>query len=184
MNAFPKLVRVRMIRKLLIVVCLAVLAGCGFHPRGAMVLPEDMGPLRVVSSDPYSPLAESLSEAMTRAGAMPADPTLTTGVTTLEIHSERWGDIPIAIDQQGRALEFSLKYAVVFSMRDTLDREVIPQQVVELSRDYVAPPADAIGRSSERDLLAKELRREMSASILRRIDTVSKRARAVEAAPN
>ena len=66
---------------------------------------------------------------------------------------------------------------------DTTLEVTFPQQVVELSRDYVAPPADAIGRSSERDLLAKELRREMSASILRRIDTVSKRARVVEAAP-
>ena len=44
--------------------------------------------------------------------------------------------------------------------------------MIELSRDYVAPPTDATGTSTEREILANELRREMSAAILRRIDSV------------
>ena len=36
-------------------------------------------------------------------------------------------------------------------------------------RDYTAPPADSIGKTSERELLAKEMRREMSQAILRRV---------------
>ena len=50
--------------------------------------------------------------------------------------------------------------------------ELVPQQVIELSRDYVAPPTDATGTTTEREILAAELRREMAASILRRIDGV------------
>jgi len=49
-----------------------VLAACGFHLRNALALPSDLGPLRVVTSDPYSQLGESLSEALLRAGATPA----------------------------------------------------------------------------------------------------------------
>jgi len=48
----------------------------------------------------------------------------------------------------------------------------VPQQVIELSRDYVSPPTDATGTTTEREILADELRREMSASIIRRIDSV------------
>lgn len=48
----------------------------------------------------------------------------------------------------------------------------MPQQVIELSRDYVSPPTDATGTTTEREILANELRREMSASIIRRIDSV------------
>ena len=47
---------------------------------------------------------------------------------------------------------------------------MVPQQAVELSRDYMAPPADSIGTTSERELLARELRRDMAAAILRRVD--------------
>jgi len=49
---------------------------------------------------------------------------------------------------------------------------LVPEQVIELSRDYVSEPTDATGTTTEREILADELRREMSASILRRIDSV------------
>ncbi len=162
-------------KRLLIAVLALLLAGCGFHLRNALSLPPDIGPVRVVSPNAYSPLAESLAQALTRAGAAaPADPTATSGVAMLEIISERWGDSPIAIDQIGRAQEFSLRYAAEFALRDANGKDVVPQQVIELSRDYVAPAADAIGKASERELLSKELRRDMTAAILRRIDAASR----------
>lgn len=142
---------------------------CGFHLRNAIAIPPELGPVRVVAPDPYSPLADSLADAMTRAGAQAASADALDPATTLQIASERWGVTPISIDQQGRAQEFSLRYAVVFSLVDAQGTEVVPRQVIELSRDFVAPPADSIGQASERELLAKELRREMTSAILRRV---------------
>ncbi|PAM55911.1 hypothetical protein CEJ63_21665, partial [Acinetobacter baumannii] len=72
----------------------------------------------------------------------------------------------------GRAQEYSLRYAVIFIFRREDGSELVPQQVIELSRDYVSPPTDATGTTTEREILADELRREMSASIIRRIDSV------------
>ena len=43
-----------------------------------------------------------------------------------------------------------------------------------MSRDYIAPAADSRGKASERELLSRELRRDMSAAILRRIDAASR----------
>jgi LPS-assembly lipoprotein len=155
-----------------------LLAGCGFHLRNKIALPADLGPVRVVSSAAYSELATSLSRGLQAAGATPAPPlaegqtTDATPVATLRVVSERWGDLPIAIDEVGRAQEFSLRYAVVFSFKKADGTDLVPQQVVELSRDYVSPPEDATGTSTEREVLADELRREMSASILRRVDGV------------
>jgi LPS-assembly lipoprotein len=143
-------------------------SACGFHLRNALSLPPELNPVRVVAPDPYSPLAESLADAMTRAGAQPAeDPTVP--ATTLQISSERWGDTAISIDELGRAQEFSLRYAVVFTLIDPAGNVVVPRQAVELSRDYVAPPRDSVGATSERELLARELRREMTTAILRRV---------------
>ena len=59
-------------------------------------------------------------------------------------------------------------------LRDGHGKDVVPQQVIELSRDYVAPATDSRGKASERELLAKELRRDMAAAILRRIDASSR----------
>ena len=152
---------------------LAVLAlsACGFHLRNKIALPADLGPVQVTSTTPYSPLAESLATGLKQAGAIPAEADAK-DVASLEVLSERWGDLPIAIDAFGRAQEFSLRYAVVFVFRRADGSILVPQQVVELSRDYVSPPVDATGTTTEREVLADELRREMAASILRRIDGV------------
>lgn len=164
-----------------LVVALVFLAGCGFHLRSKIALPSDLGPVRVVAaSTSYSALVTSLSRGLQAAGATLASPIGEDGaaaaadeqVATLRIVSERWGDLPIAVDQFGRAQEFSLRYAVVFAFRKADGTDLVPQQVVELSRDYVSPPQDATGTTTEREVLADELRREMAASILRRIDGV------------
>ena len=170
-------------KRLLLAACLLpALAGCGFHLRNALLLPPDLGPVQVVGRDPHSQLVKDLTEAMERAGAQMADqqPLDTTGtapqIARLEIVSERWGSLPLSVDSQGRAQEFTLRYAVIFRLRRADGTDLVPQQVQELSRDYIASPAVAAGTESEREILAGELRRSMASSILRRIDAVSRMA--------
>ena len=114
----------------------------------------------------------------TGAEAAPTD--ATSDVATLQVLSEQWADTPISHDQFGRAQEFSLRYAVIFSMRRADGSAAVPQQAVELSRDYLAPAVDSIGKASERELLVRELRRDMAAAILRRVDAASKPAAAAQ----
>jgi LPS-assembly lipoprotein len=203
-----------MIRNALPVFLALALAGCGFHLRDKLALPEDSPPVQVHSTTPYSELVTILERNLRNAGVTvvprsasgkaetaeateAGEATDTAGETgdgtggarmaRLVISSERWGNLPIAIDQRGRAQEFSLRYATVFTFRLADGRELVPQQVVELSRDYVSQPTNVTGTSTEREILADELRREMAASILRRIDSVVRanlaRAAADEAEP-
>ena len=152
----------------------ALLSGCGFHLRNALNLPADLGPVRVLAADPYSPLGDMLAEGLQRAGAQAAPAEAADGVATLQVLSEQWVDTPISNDQSGRAQEYALRYAVVFSLRRADGSTAVPQQAVELARDYLAPAVDSIGKASERELLVRELRRDMAAAILRRVDAASK----------
>ena len=171
-----------MTRLLFSIVLAAGLAGCGFHPRNALMLPADVPTVQVTSNVPYSELSKLLERNLRATGAQIIaasarndDPTqleLAADAARLQVLSERWGDLPIAIDGQGRAQEYRLRYAAIFVFRRADGSELVPQQVIELSRDYVAPPTDATGTTTEREILAAELRREMAASILRRIDGV------------
>ena len=162
----------------LAVILVLALSACGFHLRDALQLPPDLGPLRVQSPDPYSPLAESLSEALARAGATPAAEGDTT-VATLRVISEKWNDTPLSIDEFGRAQEYTLRYAVFFRLTKADGSILVPQQALELSRDYISSIDNTIGTDSEREILAKELRREMVSSVLRRIDAVTRAPAAV-----
>lgn len=164
-----------MIRRLLPIVLVLALSACGFQLRNALTLPPDLGPVKVVSVDRHSPLAESLALSLTRAGAVPAT-SGTTDATVLDLQAERWGDTPISVDSLGRAQEFSLRYAVVFELRKADGTLLVPQQTIELSRDYISIPTNSIGTEGEREILVREMRREMTASVLRRIDAVTRRA--------
>jgi len=159
------------LRTFLLLLCVLAATSCGFHLRNRIALPADLGPVQVSSTTKYSPLAQAVADGLRTSGAAAAAEDAT-GVARLEILSERWGDLPISVDEFGRAQEFSLRYAVVFAFRRADDSVLVPQQVVELSRDYVSPPQDVTGTTTEREILAAELRREMAAAILRRVDGV------------
>lgn len=173
----------RLLKRAVPVALVLALSACGFHLRNQLVLPPDMGPVRVVSVDRFSPLAESLAQALERAGALPATER-TPDATVLDLLAERWGDRPIALDELGRAQEFSLRYAVTFELRRADGTTPVPRQTIELARDYVSNPVQAIGTEGEREILQTEMRREMVASILRRLDAVARHTfNAAEASP-
>jgi LPS-assembly lipoprotein len=157
------------------------LTACGFHLRDALLLPPDLGPLRVAARDPDSALAMALQQSLARAGAtMAADDA--TDAAALNVVGERWANTPISVDQFGRAQEFTLRYAVIFNLRRADGSDLVPQQAIELSRDYISVPTRSIGTEGEREILARELRRDMVSSILRRVDAVSRMSQAPAAA--
>jgi LPS-assembly lipoprotein len=172
----------------------ALLAACGFHLRDALLLPSGMDAVRIASSNPDGQLEQQLAQALVRAGAKvvaePPEAVKTAesvddeapGVATLHIASEQSADTPISVDQYGRSQEFTLRYAVVFDLRHADGTDLVPRQAIELSRDYVSIPTNSAGTEGERDLLMRELRREMVSSILRRIDAVSRLQQAQGAA--
>ncbi len=162
-----------MTRFLLAIALAAGLSGCGFHLRNSLTLPADTPAVMVQSSTRYSELVKLLERGLRASGAEVASADdKVESAARLQIRSERWGDLPIAIDAQGRAQEYSLRYATVFVFHRADGSVLVPEQVIELSRDYISQPVDVTGTTTEREILADELRREMSASILRRIDSV------------
>ena len=153
------------------------LAACGFHLRDALLLPPDLGPLRVVAREPDSALVMALQQSLARAGAtMAADDA--TDAAALNVVGERWGNTPISVDQFGRSQEFTLRYAVIFNLRRADGSDLVPQQAIELSRDYISVPTSSAGTEGEREILSRELRRDMVSSILRRVDAVSRMSQA------
>lgn len=162
-----------------------LLSACGFHLRDSLLLPAGLEAVQLTSSNPDGPLEQQLEQALRRAGAgvVPAGSGEAAGAATLHIASEQLGDTPISVDQFGRAQEFTLRYAVIFDLRRADGTDLVPQQAIELSRDYVSVPTNSAGTEGERDVLLRELRRDMVSSILRRVDAVSRLQQAQGTAP-
>lgn len=144
------------------------LSACGFHPRGSLAVAEHLGPVAVVSADPYSPLSQGLALALKRAGAPPAVPGQASA--QLLILSERFATTPLSIDERAFVREYITRYRVEFRLDGADGGQRLPAQLLELSRDYAFDSLASSGNPAEQELIEKELRRDMQAAILRQLD--------------
>ena len=155
-------------RLLFIVLSAAALSACGFHPRAMIDLPATLGPVTVESTDSFSPLGLELANALTRAGA-------TAGVSgqasaALKITAENWQTAPLSVDQFAQVREYVTRYKVSFALQSADGKPLIEPQDIELSREYTYDQNASAGSPAEQELIQKELRRDMEAAILRRLD--------------
>ena len=153
----------------LVPVLVAALAvGCGFAPRGALKVPEGFGAIAVTAADPYSPLADDLRRSLQRAGA--ATTASAEGAAQLAITAETWETRPISVDAFVAVREIETRYRVTFDLVDAAGTKRLEQQTVELTRDFVYEAAESFGNPGEQEIVQQELRRDMQAAILRRVD--------------
>ena len=151
----------------LLVAVLAV-AGCGFHPRNQVRFSDWVGPMRVETSDAYSPLGLELASALARSGATaPADGQ---AAAALKITAESWNTAPLSVDQFAQVREYVTRYRVDFALRSAEGTPLIEPQSIELSREYTYDANASAGSPAEQELIQRELRRDMEAAILPRLD--------------
>jgi LPS-assembly lipoprotein len=147
-----------------------LLAACGFQPRAQLSLPSTLGPVRVQTADPYSPLGLELARALERAGATPAADGAP--AAALKITRESLSTRPLSVDQFARVQEYITRYSVDFVLLDAAGTALIAPQTIELSREYTYDISESAGSPAEQELIQRELRRDMEAAILRRLDVV------------
>jgi LPS-assembly lipoprotein len=150
-------------------VLLLALSACGFHPRTHTVLPIKLGPTRVVVADTFSPLGDELARALDRAGVPAADAS-DTSASVLRVTRENWETRPVAVDQFARAREYIIRYSVEFVLNGPDGKPLMEKQQLEESREYSFDANASAGSPAEQELIRRELRREMQAAILRRIE--------------
>lgn len=157
-------------RTLVVVVLALSLAACGFHPRSHTVLPTKLGATRVVVPDPYSPLGEELAAMLQRAGVEGGEGEARKSASVLRITRESWNTQPLAVDQFALVREYVTRYRVDFVLAGADNKPLLPLQTIELSREYSFDANAAVGSPAEQELIQRELRRDMGAAILRRIE--------------
>lgn len=155
-------------RCLVLLFLMAALAACGFKPRASLALGSELGPVTVQTADPFSPLGQGLSTALTRAGARaPADGE---PAAVLRVLSESMATRPLSVGARAQVNEYETRYRVQFDLVAADGSVRLPPQVIELSRDYTYDIVASAGSPAEQALIEAELRRDMQAAILRRLD--------------
>ncbi len=158
-------------RPLLLTLILA-LAGCGYHLRGALQLPEAMGATLLSGVEAKEPLGVEIAAALASADARLTESREEAGAE-LVILSESLRKRTAALDGQGRVSEYELHYQLSFALNDAGGERRLEAQGINLRRRFTFDSASPLGKSREEEMLQREMRRDAVRMMFERLRAAS-----------
>jgi LPS-assembly lipoprotein len=152
------------------VVCLAWLAGCGFHLQGAMTLAEENRRIYIYTADEITPFAVELRRAIERAGGT-ITPTAGAAETVVRITRDRSGRRVLSVSARNTPQEYEVFYAVEYTV-DQAGEEVLEMQPLELTRNMSFDETQVLAKDREEAILLEAMARDLATLVLRRIGSI------------
>ncbi len=151
-----------------LVLCLAIMSGCGFRMGGGWDLPAGMGEVDLLggSRDLYRELKRGFAAAGGNLRKAVGDG------TRLRILGERFGKRTVSVNATGKALEYELFYVLEFDVIGADRSVMVEPQRLDLVRDYLYVDEDVYGTSRQERLLREQMRQEMVGLMLHRIQAL------------
>lgn len=145
-----------------------MVSGCGWHLRGAGMIPEGLDTLYVVSNDPDGKLSRDLGRALESAGVeVPAS--AVDSELTLVILRERSSVRVATVSEQARVSEQELTEQAEFMIVDKNGETVLPLSTVSVERVFEYDESNVLATQDERELIRREMRRDLISQILNRL---------------
>ena len=142
-----------------------VLAGCGFHLRGAAQLPFSTIYLQVSSTSPLGQeIRRNLRTSNARLVDSPAD-----AQATLVITSEIREKQILSLGGQGRVREYQLRYRVGYQVTDGKATTLIAPSEILLKRDISFNDSDVLAKEAEEAMLYRDMQSDAVNQLVRRL---------------
>jgi LPS-assembly lipoprotein len=152
-----------------------LVSACGYHLRGEANLPSGMERVHVDSSDQFGPLKRNIEKALERSGAKieaaPGD-----GIAEVDLAAVSLAPIVRSVSANAKVNEFTMLYHVELQITDGAGKVLLPKQVVEQSRVFTFDQTQAIGTGAEQDEIKKEMEREMTQVVMRKVESAERRS--------
>ena len=149
------------------------LSGCGFRLRGSALPATIDGPV-FLAADTGSTIAQDLRRALQDRDVILSEKRQDASIQ-LDIHSEQIDSRTSAISINTRLREIELRYSITFTAKRSDGEEAQPIQL-QIRREYAFDPNEALGSTNERELLHREMRRELIKRLLEHLRSLSKSA--------
>jgi len=150
-----------------LVVLLALVSGCGFQLRGETPLPSSLRTIHIDTVNPSGLLSREVAAALERQGVV-LSPRVE-GVAVLKIIADSVVQEPVSISPTARVQEFALRRRAEIEVLGAGGEVLLERTAIELSREFIFDETQALGAQSEAALLARELDRDLTREVLRRI---------------
>ncbi len=169
-------------RLIMLVVVAVTLGGCGYHLRGAYQMPPQMATTVIRSDYMNGDLVRSLRRSLETSGinvvseeyAPRGREDVRSSATVLRIFKEKQSKRVLSVDANGRVREFELHYKISMELSGA-DSFFVPEQKLELTRDFLFDPEDVLGKSDEEADLLRDMQHDMVRLIMLRLQAVAQK---------
>jgi len=151
--------------KVLTLVLVLLLAGCGFRLRGSAEVPFETLYLPGATTGIALDLKRNI-QAGTNARVVD-DPKQADAV--LQFTEETRQKEILSLTGTGRVREFQLRYRVGFRVHDGKGAEYVPPSTIQLTRDVTFNDAEILAKEAEEQLLFRDMQADMVQQIMRRL---------------
>lgn len=148
---------------------LGLLSACGFHLRGAVNLP--LQTLYIEQTGAATTAAEVARAIRTGTSTRVVDDRAA-AQAVLQLSSEATEKRIQSLNEAGRVRAFELFYRVTFRLHDTKEKDLLPQQQIELRRELTYNDQQILAKEAEESLLYANMRSDAVQQIIRRISAV------------
>ena len=169
----------RLSRASLLVAVLA-LSACGFHLRQSAALPSSMQRVHLAVNG-GGELQRNLARALEDSGATLEDES-GPGVAELKIPLAAFDTDTLSVSGGARVTEYTIRYQVRFEVDDSNGQVLVPQQRVDMSRDFSYDATNTIGTDAQVEEIHRSLNDDMVQAILFRLQAAGRHQQAAPAA--
>jgi len=149
----------------------ALLAGCGFHLQGRVVLPASLAAVRIEAIDPQSEFVHDLRAALLASGTRIDDEGDLGDVAVLHIIEDTTADKVLSVSIHNVPTDYRLTYTVRLSVSHGA-KVLMATELHELSREYTFDETTMLAKQRERDTLVAALASELADVTMRRLATL------------
>ncbi len=150
----------KIIKLNILLLVIAILAGCGYQLRGSASLPEAMSVTYIKGLRPYSDLVNDFAHALrTRNATVTTDQAAASAV--LIITGNTTEKLVLSVDTVGNVLEYEIRQTIRFSVSGPDRRDLLPEQSLSLSRDFLYTSTDVLAKAREEKLVRRTLQENL-----------------------
>lgn len=162
--------KIKWLKQCLVLVLGVSLLSCGFKLRGAYELPAAMQVTYIDQQQANADFLRALKIAL-QASDIKITHIKTDDAAVLKLYKEIKDKRTVSVDSQGRAREYTLSYALSFSVIARQYKFEIAPQTVRIERDFIFDPEDVLGNSRGESQLYEEMQQDLVRLLLLRLQS-------------
>jgi LPS-assembly lipoprotein len=152
---------------------IGMLSACGFHLRQSAPLPAPMQQQVYLNVTGGGELPRDIARALNVRKVQVLDKPAP-GVAEMDVIAQFRTDVLTSTGFR-RVGEYAVRYHVDLSLKDGSGAVVLPQQGIDLSHEFTFDPFQAIGTAAQTEVIERDLTREMTDAIMRRLEAAGRK---------